>query len=365
MELDPETNPLVESVEHSVQQDAPMISASDSRIDQLKHEYQNLITKFIEQMQLGSAIEKLVELAIVAHYQAGKPLAEFRLEEVFPQSFFDHTAIEARRKSVEVQLREEQVSLINADKIHFSASALKTYQDCPLKYKFSYVLEVPTPSKAYFDLGNTVHSVVEVLTKRQIEEKGYLPSLQDALALLDKYWVSNSYQSLTQEQEDRKAAETMLQYFVKWCSERKSLGCTPIAAEKEFEIEVANGRKLKGFIDRIDLTPYGDYEVFDYKTGKSVLSGSSVRRDIQMNGYSLAVRTIYGKLPSTANLLYLRKDRPVVYNVTADEVGQAEQEITSLVNDILLERFSPTPGPFTCKFCDYTSICEAKELDDT
>jgi DNA helicase-2/ATP-dependent DNA helicase PcrA len=364
MELDPETNPLVESVEHSVQQDAPMISASDSRIDQLKHEYQNLITKFIEQMQLGSAIEKLVELAIVAHYQAGKPLAEFRLEEVFPQSFFDNTAIETRRKSVEMQLREEQVSLINADKMHFSASALKAYQDCPLKYKFSYVLEVPTPSKAYFDLGNTVHSVVEVLTKRQIDEKDYLPSFQDTVTLLDKYWVSNSYQSLTQEQEDRKAAENMLRYFVSWCSERKDLGCTPVAAEKEFEIAVVNGRKLKGFIDRIDLDSSGNYELFDYKTGKSMLNGNSIRKNIQMNGYSLAVREIYGKLPSTANLLYLRNEQPLVYRVTNEGVANAEQELTAILNNILGENFSPTPGAFTCKFCDYQSICEAKEIED-
>jgi DNA helicase-2/ATP-dependent DNA helicase PcrA len=364
MELEPNANPFVEAIEHNVEPDAPMISASDSRVDQLKHEYQALITKFIEQMQLGSAVEKLVELAIVAHYQAGRPLAEFQVEEVFPRSFFDNPAVEARKKSVEMQLREEQVSLINADRIHFSASALKTYQDCPLKYKFSYVLEVPTPSKTYFDLGNTVHSVVEVLTKRQIEEKGYLPSLQDALALLDKYWVSNSYQSLTQEQEDRKAAESMLQYFVSWCAERKSLGCTPFAAEKEFEIEVENGKKLKGFIDRIDLTPSGDYEVFDYKTGKSMLNGNSIRKDIQMNGYSLAVRSLYGRLPSTANLLYMRNAKSVVYDVSDEIVDRAGQEISLLVQGILGEKFVPTPGPFICKFCDYRSICDAKEIEE-
>jgi RecB family exonuclease len=206
--------------------------------------------------------------------------------------------------------------------------------------------------------------VVEVLTKRQIEEKGYLPSLQDALALLDKYWVSNSYQSLTQEQEDRKAAESMLQYFVSWCAERKSLGCTPFAAEKEFEIEVENGKKLKGFIDRIDLTPSGDYEVFDYKTGKSMLNGNSIRKDIQMNGYSLAVRSLYGRLPSTANLLYMRNAKSVVYDVSDEIVDRAGQEISLLVQGILGEKFVPTPGPFICKFCDYRSICDAKEIEE-
>jgi len=98
---------------------------------------------------------------------------------------------------------------------------------------------------------------------------------------------------MTQEQEDRESAEQMLNYFVKWCSERKDLGCTPVGAEKKFELEVGStGKKLIGFIDRIDITRSGDYEVFDYKTGKSMLSGNTIRKDIQMNAYSLAVKAL-------------------------------------------------------------------------
>jgi DNA helicase-2/ATP-dependent DNA helicase PcrA len=232
-----------------------------------------------------------------------------------------------------------------------------------LKYKFSRVLEVPTQARTYFDLGTAVHSVAEGLTRRQIEEKGYLPTMEDALALLDKYWVSNSYHSIMQEQEDRASAEKMLQYFVRWCAERKELGCNPVSAETQFEIEVA-GKKLKGFIDRIDMTPSGEYEVFDYKTGKSTLSRNEIKEDIQMNAYSLAVQAIYGKLPATATLLYVRNEKPVVYQVTKDSVQQSEQEIGSLVNGILAEQFEPTPSYGTCKFCDYWNICEAKEIEE-
>jgi len=105
---------------------------------------------------------------------------------VLPKGYFEVTAVEAK-KAIEIQLRDDyrREPLIDSDKIHFSASALKTYQDSPLRYKFSYVLEVPTPTRTYFDLRTAVHSVVEVLTRRQIEEKGYLPKIEDALALLD------------------------------------------------------------------------------------------------------------------------------------------------------------------------------------
>jgi DNA helicase-2/ATP-dependent DNA helicase PcrA len=360
VELDIENNPYVEFAHYDAAAELPLVAANDSRADQLKQECQALVTKFIEQMQLNSALEKMVELAIIAHYQSGRPLAEFRISDVFS---IEQPLAEEKKKAVEMQLQDNRVPLVDPDKIHFSASALNTYQDCPLKYKFSYVLEVPTKARTYFDLGSAVHSVLEMLTRRQIEEKGYLPTVQDALALLDKYWVSSTYQSNTQEQEDRESAKKMLEYFVRWCAERKTLGCGPVSAETQFEIEVA-GKKLKGFIDRIDMSPSGDYEVFDYKTSKSMLSGNTIKKDIQMNAYSLAVQAIYGRLPATANLLYVRNEKPVVYPVTNDTVQQSEQEVGSLTNGILSERFEPTPSYQTCKFCDYWSICEAKEIED-
>jgi DNA helicase-2/ATP-dependent DNA helicase PcrA len=360
-DLDIENNPHVEFTHYDADVDLPLVAANDSRVDQLKHEYQQLVTKFVEQMQLNSALEKMIELAMIAHFQSGRPLGEFKIESVFPHG---QPVAEEKRKAIEMQLRDDHhVPLVDPGNIHFSASALNEYQKCPLKYKFSRVLEVPTQARTYFDLGTAVHSVAEGLTRRQIEEKGYLPTMEDALALLDKYWVSNSYHSIMQEQEDRASAEKMLQYFVRWCAERKELGCNPVSAETQFEIEVA-GKKLKGFIDRIDMTPSGEYEVFDYKTGKSTLSRNEIKEDIQMNAYSLAVQAIYGKLPATATLLYVRNEKPVVYQVTKDSVQQSEQEIGSLVNGILAEQFEPTPSYGTCKFCDYWNICEAKEIEE-
>ncbi len=362
-ELDIENNPHVEFMHYDADVDLPLVAANDSRVEQIKHEYQLLVTKFIEQMQLNSALEKMVELAVIAYYQSGRPLAEFKIEDVFPHGL-EQPLAEEKRKAIEMQLRDDHhVALVDPDNIHFSPSALNTYQKCPLKYKFAQVLEVPTQARTYFDLGTAVHAVAEGLTRRQIEEKGYLPTMEDALALLDKYWVSNAYQSTMQEQEARESAEKMLQYFVRWCAERRGLGCNPVSAETQFEIEIA-GKKLRGFIDRIDMTPSGEYEVFDYKTGKSVLSANAIKKDIQMNAYSLAVQTLYGKLPATATLLYVRKEKPVIYQVTKDSVQQSEQGIGSLVSGILSEQFEPTPSYHTCRFCDYWNICEAKEIEE-
>lgn len=355
LELDFENNSLVNMVSHDTE-GAVSTLVTDSNVEQIKAEYQILASKLVDEMQLKAAIEKIVELAAILHYQKGKSLSEFNKEELLSNLSYDV-------KKLESELKQEKISLIDKDKIHFSASALKTYQDCPLKYKFSYVMKVPSSPKTYFDLGSSVHSVVEILTKKQIADLNYIPTKDEAMKLLDRYWVSSSYQNVTTENEDKASAEKMIDFFIKWVTEQKMSGNTPIAAEQEFEIDLA-GKKLLGFIDRIEKTLTGEYEVYDYKTGKSELNGSTIKKDIQVNAYSIGIQKKLGKLPISVSLLYLRKEKRLPYQVTAESVDMVKQEMITLTDGILSERFPPTPDYFTCKYCDYQSICDAKEIDE-
>lgn len=138
---------------------------------------------------------------------------------------------------------------------------------------------------------------------------------------------------------------------------------TPVDAERKFELEIL-GKKVIGYIDRIDRTTTGEYEVIDYKTGNSQLKAYEAREDTQMNMYALAVEKLYDRLPITTSLLYLRKENKVTYEVTKDSVQEPLRRIELTISNILEERFEATPSSFTCKHCDYKSICEAREVEE-
>ena len=103
--------------------------------------------------------------------------------------------------------------------------------------------------------------------------------------------------------------------------------------------------------------------MFDYKTGKSMLNGNTIRTDIQMNLYSLAAK-LYGKLPKSASFLYLRKEKKVSYDSEQESVAKSREDMTSLIDGIMNEKFGPKPDYNTYRFCDYQSICEAKEIEE-
>jgi hypothetical protein len=44
-------------------------------------------------------------------------------------------------------------------------------------------------------------------------------------------------------------------------------------------------------------------------------------------------------------------------------VAKLREEITSLIDGIMNEKFGPMPSYNKCRFCDYQSICEAKDIE--
>ena len=250
-ELDYQKNPLMEITQVIMEQQEGA-EVPDNPVDPLKRKIKDQAHRAVEQMHLKTAIQRIVELEKIRLLEEGNTLESFD-----PAGFF---SVPADDPALVAAFEQKPVPLIGDDH-HFSASALKKYEDCPLCYKFLYVLQVPTLPQTYFSMGTAVHSVIEHLSKRQLE--GETPTKERALALLNSCWSSEAYASRTHELEDRVKAEAMLDTYLAWQAANRN---TIVATEKKFQFTL-NGRKVKGSIDRIEQTPEGEYVVVDFKTG--------------------------------------------------------------------------------------------------
>ena len=171
----------------------------------------------------------------------------------------------------------------------FSASALNTYADCPLRYKFQYVLLVPSSPRTYFSFGQAVHSVIEQLSRDNIN--GIPFSKERALALLDADWDASAYPSTDAggRRPDRRP-KLLLDTFLDWQAKNRN---TILAAEQRFRFRLGE-RTVTGYIDRIEQQPDGGLVVIDFKTGSkpSNITKAGIREDIQMNIYCMAVQAM-------------------------------------------------------------------------
>lgn len=345
-ELQFRTNPLIQFEAFEGTEEGNMLEELD-RIEKIKQDKQKKATRAINKMQLQSAVKKILELAEVQYYEEHGKIEGFDPKKILDVSKEDY--------DIESQLKGEKIPLIDKDTLRLSKSKIDTYETCPLQFKFQHVLRVPTPPSSAADTGSAVHTVIEKVTKYQIE--GKTTTEEEIFDMLDKNWDSKAFENETASNQKKEEAKTLLRTYVAWNENNPN---TPIAVEKEFNLEIA-GVKFKGFIDRVEKTPKGKYVVIDYKTGSDRITKNTIKDDVQMNLYAMATEKLYGELPEKTILYYLAKDKLVVNDIDSSKVTEVKKSIENSVRLILEEKFPAKPEYKSCRYCSFWDICDEKE----
>lgn len=342
-----EKNPFVEVVDYKGTAQETLLQ-EQNKIDIIRQDMQAKATKFVNQMHLESAIARIVDLAKIAYFEKNKTLDGFDTNELFTVESND---------DVESLLVGEKIPLVNKEKLRLSATSYDTYMKCPLQFKFSHILQVPTPEKTYFNLGTAVHSVLEQLSI--LEKDGTTTTENMALEILEKNWNSNAYTSKKKEQEDLDNAKKMIQFYLGWAKDNKN---KMIDVEKKFQLEI-EGVTVAGKIDRIEQTPSGEFCIVDFKTGNTTKSANAIKEDTQLNLYALAVQKMYEKLPEKTSLFYLKKEKMLDNIIKTDNIEAVKTKLSGITKAILSEDFEARPEKGACFNCQFRSICDYVESE--
>ncbi len=342
-ELDYANNPRIRVVSVPAR-DTVLRPVADSPLDRYRHTLQDEIVRAVAELRTQTALARLLELEKVRLLMHGADPRTFD-RTAFLQVPEDDTALERLRDG-------RRPSPVPEDRT-FSASALQTYRECPLRYKFQHVLLVPSIPKPFYSLGSAVHAAIEHLSRDQM--RGIPPDIERARRYLDAFWEPDGFESRTQETAGRQQAERLLSRYLAWQAEN---GNRILEVEHPFQLRV-NGRTFRGIVDRVEQTPRGGYVVLDFKSGSS--AGGSPAENLQLNLYSMAVRQIYGRLPERATLFAIRDGAAISYYPTEGTVSAFTARLADLLERIRSGEFPPTPSQSRCRGCDYASLCPAGE----
>jgi DNA helicase-2/ATP-dependent DNA helicase PcrA len=175
--------------------------------------------------------------------------------------------------------------------------------------------------------------------------------------MLEQFWSSAVYATKQEEREDKARAAQIIEIYLAWREYNEN---EVIAAEMKFQFTL-NGRVVKGSIDRVERTADGRCIVIDCTTGYQSENKQSIRENIQMKVYSLAILEKFGSFPVKASLFYVKHGKMVDYVPDTSTIERAKLRLSNIVDDVLSERFPETPAYRTCRFCDYTDLCQEKE----
>jgi DNA helicase-2/ATP-dependent DNA helicase PcrA len=206
-------------------------------------------------------------------------------------------------------------------------------------------------------MGTAVHSVAENLTKMQ--KDGTEPTEKIALEILEKQWDSSSYRNQrTKESQDKATSKDMVKTYLEWAENNAN---TPVDVEPKFKISL-NDVTISGKIDRVEMTPDGDYEVIDFKTGGVYKNKNTIKDSIQMNVYALGTEKLYGKLPKKTSLFYIKHNKIIPHLIEEEKLAEFKEKLGKTVDDIFEEKFPANPDNWKCSRCDYAAICDDKDV---
>lgn len=265
-----------------------------------------------------------------------------------------------------------------------SYSSVRTYLECPLRWKFLYIERRPETPRGYFSFGRTVHLALETLLRPLVVPEarttesgarqrtladwgtaettgGQLMARERFLELYESVWIPDGYTSGEEESRYRALGRELLGAFYDRIARAPP---RPVAIEAHLEA-TWDGIPIHGYIDRLDRGRAGGLEVVDYKTSRE-LSGEDARTSDQLAIYQVLVEHNYPLPVERLTLVHLRSGKPYTSAPRDREaLGELFDRVGQVSDGIRAEAYEPTPGR-QCRSCEFRSMCpEFREVPAT
>lgn len=231
-----------------------------------------------------------------------------------------------------------------------SYSALNTFKNCRLKYKFQEIDKIKTPKSKEAVFGTIVHSALKFLhTPRPIP-----PTIEDVLEYYNNLWNSEVYED---KQEEMAVLSNGVRILEDYYTKNNPKNFNIIDLETRFNLDIEN-ITLAGIIDRIDKLNDGSFEIIDYKTSKKLPSQQEVDDDFQLSIYNMAITNRWPKLdqPIKLSLYFLKHGLKLSSFRTPEQIAQTKQIVLDIIKEIEKGDFTPMPNAL-CDWCGYQEHC--------
>lgn len=202
-------------------------------------------------------------------------------------------------------------------------SHLEAYAGCPYSVYLQLVSGIEPPMGGAAQMGVLVHQL--------IEEGISIEAMHEDIDILIKEWntqTDDDYSLITPELNEN--AHKCIDNYSK--IKDYFLDCD---ARTEYNIQFTlddDLPKVSCTLDKI-LEKDGRLEVHDWKTGRP-MSGKKLVSDLQPPLYMYAVYTIYGKMPDSFTLHYLREDKHITYNKIDENTYEVKTKRNTYTLDI-------------------------------
>ncbi len=245
----------------------------------------------------------------------------------------------------------------------FSHSRIETFETCPKKYEFAYLLKAPKgPAGIEAFLGSRVHEALEWLYGEVRACR--VPVADESVARFRQLWAEKWSDDVRIVRPERTADDylaigekALRAYHARYAPFDRD---TTVGLETRVCLDLDEDHDLVGFVDRIARIADGVWEIHDYKTGTTPATQEQAESDRQLALYEMAVREMYPDARDVTLVWhYLACDLEVRSSRTPEQLADLRERTLAKVREIEARTSFPARTCALCDWCDYKAICPA------
>ena len=246
---------------------------------------------------------------------------------------------------------------------HISVSQINQYLMCPLKYRFSYIDELPKPFKpSDLAFGSSVHAAIEWWHKNRMNGTG--PEWQDVARIFEADLQAQALETIRFKNGD--SLESCLEKGKQLLSVylRDYIGFGVRAVELPFRVplvDLETGEMLELPLDGyIDLVEAEDC-IVELKTAAKVYDTTTITQHLQLSAYAYAYGWLYKRKPQLRLDILTKGKNPALHsfevNRDKDSLVRFFHIAKGVIWAIQQEHFYPNEG-WQCPTCEYYDVCQ-------
>ena len=245
----------------------------------------------------------------------------------------------------------------------YSHSRLATFEDCPKRFEYRYVLKIPTDTEGIEAfVGKRVHDVLERLYIAA--GKGQVPSLEKVIyryeQLFEEHYDAQRVRIVregTPVEFYRKYGERCLSDFYRRHYPFDGDETLSLEDRVLFTLDEKGEYRMQGIIDRVTRARDGAIEIQDYKTGKRLPSQEELDEDRQLALYQIGLIDRFPDQPIRLVWHFLKHNQVLKSTRTPEQLETLRDKTIDVIDRIRAEsEFKPRRSGL-CDWCEYNDRC--------
>ena len=244
----------------------------------------------------------------------------------------------------------------------YSHSRLSTYENCPLKFKYTYIDKLDRDRRDSVEafMGSLVHETMEKLYHDLSYTK--LNSIEDLLAFYRQRWEQEwtdeiiiVHKEYTADHYRGVGERCIGDYYRRYhpFDQTRTLGI-----EREVMVTLPRDHRLKGYMDRLAQQADGVYEIHDYKTSGHLPGQPDVDQDRQLALYQIGVQQEFRDATQIRLVWhYMAFDKTLLSERNQQQLEELQLSTVELIRQIESAKEFPPHKSALCDWCEFQDIC--------